>query len=113
MKKDNYFKKFAHCYKCNLEHIPENLYDIKDYAIELIEPLLRMIITILCLLINIIYILIPLGQILTAFFIRWISRDELINMGVKNENYIKEGYTTLHSIKKLKEKIKQETEEQL
>jgi len=111
MKKDNYFKKFAHCYKCNLEHIPENICDIKDYAGEMIQPLLCMIIRIACLFINIFYIFIPIGQMITAFFIRWISRDELINMGVTNPNYIKEGYTTIHSIKKLIEKIKQEKEE--
>jgi len=86
--------------------------DIGYYAKELIEPLSCLIISIACLFINILYIFIPIGQIIMAFFVRYVSRDELIEMGMKNDSYFKEGYTTINSIKKLKEKIKQEKEEE-
>ena len=109
MNKNNLFIKFAYCYKCNLRHILENLHNIKDYTIDLLEPFLKMIIVLLIIIINIFYIFIPIGQMISAaFLIRWISKEDLKNMGVENEMFLKEGYIEKHTIKKLKEKIEKE-----
>jgi hypothetical protein len=113
MNKNNFFIKFARMYIGNLKAIKDILEDLWDDTVDSIMKVIAAVFTvsinIFRLIDSLISIFIPIKQIIFTFLIHYPTADEL------NELYLEDkdaGFYLKSSIRKRKEKIKQELEDE-